>query len=366
MTSRGDTLSTAPVGPRECDGPDRRLLVGVLVAAALFVTGFTWSKWWPYVVKIDGLAATREWDGGALLDVARDAPNWWTGAWEFTLAYTDSVWKALVVGLLIAAAIDALLPRQWLLRVLTGRNATGGAAIAGAASMPSMMCTCCASPVAVSMSRSGVPISSVVAYWLGNPVLNPAVLVFLALVGPWEWVATRLVVGIVLVLGAAVLAARLVPGRRADPAVVAVSGAEGEDREDATPSLGGFLRSLGRFSITLVPEYLGLVFLVGAAAHLLSWDAGWVTGGGLGLVALAAVALLMVIPTGGEIPVLIALASADASPWVLGLVLIALPAVSLPSLLMVGRALTWRVTGATAAAVVGSGALAGALLAVVA
>lgn len=359
MTSRGDTLSTAPAGPREGDGPDRRVLVGVLVAAALFVTGFTWSKWWPYVLKIDGLAATREWDGGALLDVARDAPNWWTGAWEFTLAYTDSVWKALVVGLLIAAAIDALLPRQWLRRVLTGRNATGGAAIAGAASMPSMMCTCCASPVAVSMSRSGVPISSVVAYWLGNPVLNPAVLVFLALVGPWEWVATRLVVGIVLVLGAAGLAARLVPARRAVPAVAVPTG---DDREEERPSPGRFLRSLARFSLTLVPEYLGLVFLVGVGAHLLSWDASWVTGGGLGLVALAVVALLMVIPTGGEIPVLLTLAAVGASPWVLGLVLLALPAVSLPSLLMVGRSLTWRVTAASAGAVVGAGLLAGVVL----
>lgn len=349
---------TAPAAPRE-DALDRRVLGGFVVAALLFVAGFTWSKWWPYVVKIDGLAATREWDGGALLDVARDAPSWWTGAWEFTLAYTDSVWKALVVGLLIAAAIDTLLPRQCIRRVLSGRNPVGGAAIAGAASMPSMMCTCCASPVAVSLSRRGVPVSSVVAYWLGNPVLNPAVLVFLALVGPWQWVATRLAVGIVLVLGAAALAARLLPARTADPTVAVPTGG---DRGDERPSPGRFLRSLARFSLTLVPEYLGLVFLVGVAAHLLSWDASWVTGGGLGLVALAAVALLMVIPTGGEIPVLLTLAAVGASPWVLGLVLLALPAVSLPSLLMVGRSLTWRVTAASAGAVVGAGLLAGAVL----
>ena len=350
---------TAPAAPREEADVDRRVLGGFVVAALLFVAGFTWSKWWPYVVKIDGLATTREWDGGALLDVARDAPSWWTGAWEFTLAYTDSVWKALVVGLLIAAAIDTLLPRQWIRRVLSGRNPVGGAAIAGAASMPSMMCTCCASPVAVSLSRRGVPVSSVVAYWLGNPVLNPAVLVFLALVGPWQWVATRLAVGIVLVLGAAALAARLVPARTADPAVAVPAG---DDRGEERPSPGRFLRSLARFSLTLVPEYLGLVFLVGVAAHLLSWDASWVTGGGLGLVALAAVALLMVIPTGGEIPVLLTLAAVGASPWVLGLVLLALPAVSLPSLLMVGRSLTWRVTAASAGAVVAAGLLAGAVL----
>lgn len=348
-------MSTAPA-PRTDGGVDRRVLTGVVVAAALFVVGLLWAKWWPYVVKIDGLADTRAWDGGALVDIARDAPTWWQGAWEFTVAYTDAVWKALLVGLLIAAAIDALLPRERLRRALAGRSSTAGAAIAGAASLPGMMCTCCASPVAVSLRRNGVPLPSVVAFWLGNPVLNPAVLVFLALVGPWEWAATRLVVGIALVLGAATLAGRLSPGRRVDPAT-----ADGPQSavEDEAPSIVRFVRSLVRFTVTLVPEYLVLVMLVGAAAHVFTFDAGWVTDGGVALVAVAVVVLLLVIPTGGEIPVLLTLTAVGASPWVLGLVLMALPAVSLPSLLMVGRSLTWRVTAATAAVVVLSGLVAG-------
>ncbi|HIZ98654.1 MAG TPA: permease [Candidatus Janibacter merdipullorum] len=356
-------MSTAPTPSHDSRGIDSRVLVGVVVTAAVVVIGLTWAKWQPYLMKIDGLVDSRAWDGGALVDLARDAPTWWQGAWDFTLAYTDAVWKALLVGLLIAAAIDALVPRERLRRVLAGRNSTTGAAIAGAASLPGMMCTCCASPVAVSLRRSGVPVSSVVAFWLGNPVLNPAVLVFLALVGPWEWAVTRLVVGIALVLGAATLAGWLVPGRRVDPATADLAPTE---EDAARPSLARFVRSLVRFSVTLVPEYLVLVMLVGAAAHVFSFDAAWVTGGGIALLAVAAVVVLLVIPTGGEIPVLLALAAIGASPWVLGLVLLALPAVSLPSLLMVGRSLTWRVTAATAGAVVVAGLLAGAGLAVVA
>lgn len=351
-------MSTASA-PR-ADGTDRRLLAGVLVTAGLFVAGLAWAKWWPYALKTDDLAASRAWDGGALVDVARDAPTWWQGAWEFTLAYTDAVWQALVIGLLLAAAIDALLPRERLGRALSRRSSTVGAALAGAASLPSMMCTCCASPVAVSLRRSGVPLPSVVAYWLGNPVLNPAVLVFLALVGPWEWAATRLVVGVGLVLGAAVLAARLVPGRRVD--ATAADTAPGGVGRDPGPSAGRFVRSLLRFTLTLVPEYLLLVALVGAAAHVFAFDAAWVVGGGIAIVAVAAIVVLLVIPTGGEIPVLLALAAVGASPWVLGLVLMALPAVSLPSLLMVGRSLTWRVTSTTAGVVVVSGLVAGAVL----
>jgi uncharacterized membrane protein YraQ (UPF0718 family) len=59
--------------------------------------------------------------------------------------------------------------------------------------------------LAVTLRREGAPRTTVLAYWIGNPVLNPAVLAFLALVGPWQWVATRIVVGCLLVFGGTAL-----------------------------------------------------------------------------------------------------------------------------------------------------------------
>ncbi len=335
---------------------DRRVLA-VLAAALIAVAGLTWAKWWPYTIKIDGLVDTRAWDGGALIDVARDAPTWWAGAWDFAFAYTDSVWKALLVGLLIAAAIDALLPREHIARFLARRGTVGGAAIGGAAAVPSMMCTCCASPVAVSLRRSGVPLPAVLAYWLGNPVLNPAVVVFLALVGPWEWAATRVVVGVVLVFGAALLAARLAPGMVTQPPALD-AGTDPVHR----PAPVRLLRSFSRFTLTLVPEYLGVVMLVGAVAHALPEESGWSELTLLGLVVLVVLSVLMVIPTGGEIPLLLTLAAVGASPWVLGLVLVALPAVSLPSLVMVRSSLSSRITVLTVVLVALAGLAAGAVL----
>jgi uncharacterized protein len=72
-----------------------------------------------------------------------------------------------------------------------------------------MMCTCCAAPVAVGIRRRGVPVGSALAYWLGNPVLNPAALVFMAFVLPWQFLAVRLVTGLVLVFGVRLLVGRL-------------------------------------------------------------------------------------------------------------------------------------------------------------
>jgi Lyase len=61
-----------------------------------------------------------------------------------------------------------------------------------------------AAPVAVTLRRNGVSPAAAVAYWLGNPLLNPAVLGFLFFVSPWQWTLTRMVVGIAAVLGVAV------------------------------------------------------------------------------------------------------------------------------------------------------------------
>ena len=46
------------------------------------------------------------------------------------------------------------------------------------------------------------------AYWLANPLLNPAVMLFLGLTMSWQVVSTRAVVGVVVVLGAAFIAQR--------------------------------------------------------------------------------------------------------------------------------------------------------------
>ncbi|MGH8888609.1 MAG: permease, partial [Acidothermaceae bacterium] len=63
----------------------------------------------------------------------------------------------------------------------------------------------------------------------------------------------------------------------------------------------------------------------------------------------------------GEIPILQGLSALGVGAGPLGALLITLPAVSLPSMAMVGRALSWRVTAAVAGVVMVTG-LAGAIL----
>ena len=355
-------MTAQSVQPRTTRTARQRGVVGVAIVALLAAVLLLWAKWMPYASKVGGLATSRHWAGGSILHSsgikAGEAPSW-HAAWSFAVVYGLAVWKAFVAALLIAAALQSLIPRGWLAGLLTRRRPMTSALAGGAVSMPSMMCTCCTAPVAVSLRRCGAPTSAVLAYWMGNPLLNPAVLVFLALVAPWQWVVTRVVVGVLLVVGGSAFIASFARREQVTPAALPPA-----DEFSLSAAPRRFVRALLRLALVLVPEYLVVVLLVGAFA-------GWLLplahgSGNQPLATLAAVVLgtLVVIPTGGEIPLAQGLTSAGVGLGVIGALLITLPAVSLPSLVMVGRALTWRVTVAAAAVVALAGTAAAALLAV--
>lgn len=333
----------------------RAAILGALVFVLIAIAGLTWAKWLPYAHKVDALSASRHYSGAFLLEdagSAGSAPSV-SGAWRFTTAYLDAVWPALVVGLLLAAGAETLLPRRRVMAALSGEGRRSSLA-GGVMAAPSMLCTCCTAPVASSLRRSGASMSATLAFWLGNPLLNPAVIVFLALVLPWQFAATRVVVGALLVFVASAAVARAA-GRGGTP-VPALPEA------DASPSIGRYGRSLARLAVTLLPEYLLAVFAVGL---LRGWLFPLHVSGQLALVGLAVACVagtLVVIPTAGEIPILVALLAAGGSAGVLGALLVTLPAVSAPSMAMVWKALGARVVLATAACVAAGGLVAAGLL----
>jgi uncharacterized membrane protein YraQ (UPF0718 family) len=335
-------------------------LAGLAAFLAIAAAGLWWAKWSPYGHKLIHLFATPHWSGTSSLEkagAAGSAPSL-SGAWSFTTGYARAVWPGFIAALLIASAVDALVPRSWVLATLRRTGEGRSALVGGLCALPSLMCTCCTAPIAATLRRDGAPTSAALAYWMGNPVLNPAVLAFLAIVAPWQWVVTRIVVGGVLVFGATVLVARLAPTGSAPPAV-------------APPSAGfalpgapaRFAQTLVRLSLTLVPLYFVVVFALGLfRGWLFPLDAAtahWVVPS---IFAAAALGTLIVIPTAGEIPILQALATAGVGAGTIGALLITLPAISLASMAMVARAFSVRVTVAMAGAVAGCGLLAGGLL----
>jgi hypothetical protein len=123
---------------------------------------------------------------------------------------------------------------------------------------------------------------------------------------------------------------------------------------------------LFRLAAILIPAYVIMLFAVGCVSDWLSGFSGLHARLGIAAVVVCAVVgTLLVIPTGGEIPVVLAISAAGLGAGTAGALLMTLPALSLPSMVMVGRALSWRVTLAMAGMVAVAGLVAGFLVWVV-
>jgi uncharacterized membrane protein YraQ (UPF0718 family) len=214
------------------------------------------------------------------------------------------------------------------------------------------------------LRKRGAGTAASLAFWIGNPVLNPAVMVFLFLVAPWQFGVVRIVVGAGLVFGATALAARMFAPTNAEaslPAELRATGPADPSRLRHFPLR--FARSFGRLAAVLIPGYVFVIFVMGYVSGWLSDFAG--IDARLGIVAILAcsvIGTLLVIPTGGEIPVVLALSATGLAAGTAGALLITLPALSVPSMAMVGRALSWRVTAAMAGATALAGIVSAALL----
>lgn len=334
-------------------------IIGVAAFAAVAAAALWWAKWSPYSAKLAHVLGTQAWPGSDLLATAGAAgsPPSFHRAWAFTRAYAGDVWAGFLAALLIAAAVEALVPRRWLLRLLV-RHGHRGSLAGGLLSLPSLMCTCCTAPIAATLRRDGAPASATLAYWIGNPTLNPAVLAFLAIVAPWQWVATRIVVGLLLVFGATALVARV--SERPQAAVVQAPVIPEFALRQAPRN---FLRALTRLSLRLVPAYVGVVLILGLfRGWVFPLDAGAAHWTVASVFVAAILGTLVVVPTAGEIPIVQGLAAAGVGVGALGALLITLPAISLVSMVMVVRDLSPRVTLTMAAAVATCGVLAGGLL----
>lgn len=327
------------------------------VFAALAIAGLFYVKWHPYYERAFVAASQHAIGRSILMGAEADAPApSWSAALGYALAYGKAIWEAMVLGLLLGSGVQALLPADWVKRALGGRG-FGGALAGGLLAVPGMMCTCCAAPVTVGLRRHRASPGAAMAFWLGNPMLNPATLVFMGFVLGWQWTALRLLLGVPMVFGLGYLTSRL---SAAAPTMDAgLLPAEPEPRS-WTETLGRWARIFVRMAIRLLPEYLVIVLLLGAMRAWMFPHVGPAVGDEwFWIVALAVSGMLFVIPTAGEVPIVQAMLALGMGSGPAAALLLTLPAVSLPSLVMLGRSFSWWVLGGVALGVVGVGVVGG-------
>lgn len=336
----------------------RRQLIGPIILLMIAVCGLFYVKWFPYYNRAF-VAASHHAIGNSILMGTADAPPAasWSAALGYAMAYGKAIWQAMVLGLLLGSAVQALIPARWILRAL-GKSGFGSVMTGAVMSLPGMMCTCCAAPVVAGLRACRAAPGAAIAFWLGNTLLNPATLVFIGFVLGWQWMGLRLAVGLALVLGIGFLVDRMATDREAGAAQQVMEHATTD--EDTGTMFVRWLKILARMTARLVPEYIVLVLLMGCArAWLFPHIGPGIDASLVWIVAFAVAGALFVIPTAGEVPIIQAMLSLGMAAAPAAALLLTLPPVSVPSLAMLGRSFPPRILAITCACVVAGGVVAG-------
>ncbi|OWT58238.1 permease [Candidimonas nitroreducens] len=314
---------------------------GIAIFILIALAGLFYVKWSPYYSRAFVAADTHS-IGSSILTGANGtvpAPSL-QAALDYAVTYGLAIWKALLLGLLLGSALQALLPGHWIKRWLGGLG-MGSVMTGSLLSIPSMMCTCCSAPVINGLRKCQAAPGSTAAYWLGNTMLNPATLVFMGFVLGWKWVGLRLALGLVMVIGLGWVLNRMNQGNHT---TVDVPAEPGEQSQGARPGmdpasiLRRWARAFAGMTLRLLPEYLILVLVLGAArAWLFPMIGVSVDNSVLWILGAAVAGTLFVIPTAGEVPIVQAMLSLGVAAGPAAALLMTLPPVSLPSLAMVAR-----------------------------
>lgn len=316
--------------------------------------GLYYVKWSPYYLKAF-VASDSHSIGASILNDQPSAPV--AAALAYAKVYFLAIWKAAVLAVILGSLLQVLIPRDWLLR-LFGRAGFASTLRGGLFALPGMMCSCCAAPVAAGMRRQNVSVGAALAFWIANPVLNPATLVFMGFVLGWGFSALRLVLGIVLVLGVSLVAQYISrPEQVPQAALAAVADVSDEEPQ---PFLSRWGRTLWQLFWSTIPIYVLAVLVLGAArVWLFPHVDGAMANSLWWLIPLAIVGTLFVIPTAAEIPIVQTMMALGMATGPAVALLMTLPSISLPSLLMLRKDFDTRVLVTVAVLTVLIGILSG-------
>lgn len=212
----------------------------------------------------------------------------------------------------------------------------------------------------IGLRRQHAGIESSLAFFLGNPVLNPATLVFMGFILGWQFSLIRIVVGLLLIAIVVTIANRMT-GDDAPDEVPALELAPIERTDRSARSLGvAWLKELWNEMIAVLPGYALIVFILGGVRAWFFPPDFTIHASGLGPMALVSlVGTLFVIPTAGEVPIVQTLLAHGMSVGAAVALIITLPAISLPSIFIVRKAFPAKVLAMTFGVIFAGGLIAG-------
>ena len=257
-----------------------------------------------------------------------------------SLNYFLVVWPALLFGILISGAVRVLVPPRWLDRAL-GSGRVRPQLVGGLVGAPLMLCSCCVAPVFSGLYERSSRLGPSLAVMLAAPSLNPAALILTFMLFDNRIAVSRLAIAAVAVFLTGILMDKLF-------SLSTIVCPKSDDRS-GNLVLTTFLRSCLQVTVRTVPliavgVLISMAFALWLPAGALTSTAGQT----VAIILIALIAVPLALPTFFEIPLALILLSAGAPPGAAIAMMIAGPAVNLPSLFTIARSTNWKVAGSVA------------------
>jgi uncharacterized membrane protein YraQ (UPF0718 family) len=224
-----------------------------------------------------------------------------------------------------------------------------------------MLCSCCVAPIFKGVYERSARLGPSLGLMLAAPALNPAALILTFILFDFKIATTRVAASIAAVLFTGMIADRLFGGKSVPCEIEDIS-----QSASVGSLLMRFVRSCVQVALRLIP-----IIVIGVLVSMII--AQWLPAGAFAsanakfivVIVVATLAVPLALPTFFEIPLALVLIAAGAPVGAALALLIAGPAVNLPSLLTIMRSTSWRVSAVVAASVwviaVASGILANSL-----
>ena len=279
----------------------------------------------------------------------------WQQPFIFTVSYLGDIWWATLLGLLGGGAVMAFFPFGIFRKSLQGeglKQCLVGTLVA----TPLMICACCSSLVVPSLRKKGAGIGPSLSFWIASPSLHLGGIAIIATLFSWQAALFRLV----LAFGTSVLVAAFI-GARASCSTQSppLESADSPTLPASSSPLFAvrWMETTLRLAGDLLPIAVGATLLVGVLkTYLFSGPLPSLQDASLlQLLTVSLLGTLMMVPTLGEIPLVLGLMQLGLSQSSAVVLLYSLPAVNFPSLLIVGRYLGWKVASGVGIAVTGLG-----------
>lgn len=212
------------------------------------------------------------------------------------------------------------------------------------------------------LRKQNVGVAGAVAFFLGNPVLNPATVLFIGFVLGWPFAGLRVVAGVILVLCISYLAGKIADRlpQQQNASIEVVPAPIEDPHRTVAGIVRAWFKELWVEIYSILPGYAIVVLLLGAARAWLFPPQLTIHASGIGaIVALSAIGTAFVIPTAGEVPIVQTLMHAGMGAGPAAALLVTLPAISIPSLTIVRNAFPKRILAFVTACVFVLGIVAG-------